>query len=71
MNDNDAERTRRKSKWGHGYGTVDERFTENVSLTIKGTEVSQEATKDSPAYLIVQDGGGQVLKSHSEIQRDS
>ena len=56
---------------GWGRGEVAERFTKDVTRTIKGTEVSRKATSDSPAYLIEQEDGDRVLKSHSEIEKDS
>ena len=40
-------------------------------MTIKGTDVSRNATDKEPAYLIEQDDGDRVLKSHSEIQKMS
>lgn len=56
--------------WGNGTGEgkVVERFTEKVTRTIKGTEVTRKASEDDPAYLIEQDDGDRVLKSHSEIK---
>lgn len=62
-----------KWKWGNGWGhgTVDERFTEKVTRTIDGSEVTRDASHDEPAYLIKQDDGDRVLKSHSEVQKDS
>lgn len=63
--------TRVKWKWGngHGYGEVQERFTDDVERTIKGNTVKREASGDEPAYLIEQEDGDQVLKSHSEVQK--
>lgn len=57
-------------EWGNGTGTgkVVESFTDEVTRTIKGNEVTRKATSDEPAYLIEQEGGDQVLKSHSEIK---
>jgi len=62
-----------KWKWvnGWGEGTVSETFTEKVTKTISGTEVTRNATAEDPAYLIKQQNGDQVLKSHSEVQRAS
>ena len=59
-----------KWKWGQGVGegTVIERFTEKVTRTIGGTEVTRNATEDEPAYLLKQDDGSLVLKSHSEVE---
>ncbi len=60
-----------KWKWndGWGEGEVTERFTEKVTRTLDGSEVTREASEDEPAYLIEQSDGDQVLKSKSEIQR--
>jgi hypothetical protein len=59
-------------KWGQGTasGTIRERFHDKVSRTIKGTEVTRNATEEEPAYLIEQADGDRVLKSHSELERD-
>lgn len=58
-------------KWGadHATGEVTERFTEKVTRTLKGSEVTRNATEDESAYLIVQDDGSEVLKSTTEIER--
>ena len=55
--------------WGAhtASGKIVERFTEKVSRTIKGTEVTREASRSEPAYLIEQDDGDKVLKSRSEL----
>ena len=55
--------------WGNGSatGTVTERFTSKVTRTIKGNEVTRNASDDEPAYLIEQDDGDRVLKSGSEL----
>lgn len=50
-------------------GKVKESFTKTVSRTIKGTKVKREASADEPAYLIVQEDGDRVLKSHSELSK--
>lgn len=54
---------------GTGSGTVTERFTSKVTRTIKGNEVTRDASDDEPAYLIEQDDGDRVLKSASELSR--
>lgn len=58
-------------KWGKGkaQGKVTSRFTEDVTKTIKGNEVTREASEEKPAYLIEQDDGDEVLKSHSEVSK--
>ncbi len=60
-----------KWQWGdaEAEGRVRQTFTRRVSRTIKGTKVIRKATEDEPAYLIVQEDGGRVLKSASEITR--
>lgn len=64
-----SEGTRVKWVWGSqsATGTVRERFTEPVTRDIAGTEVTRNASADSPAYLIEQDDGSPVLKMGSEI----
>lgn len=61
-----------KVKWSWGNGTatgkVQESFTSDVTRTIKGTEVTRNADKENPAYLIEQEDGDRVLKSSSEIE---
>ena len=56
---------------GTGQGKVREVFTEKVTRTIKGNEVTRNASDDEPAYLIEQDDGDRVLKSHSEVSKAS
>lgn len=64
--------TKVKWNWGNGtgHGKVSESFTEKVTRTISGTEVTRNATEDEPAYLIEQEDGDRVLKSHSEVDKD-
>ena len=45
-----------------------EHFTEKVTRTIKGSEITRNADEENPAYLIEQDDGDQVLKSESELK---
>ena len=65
------EGTKVQWEWGNGTGTgtITERFTDDVTRTIKGTEVTRNASADAPAYLIAQDDGDEVLKSHSEVTK--
>ncbi|TKB02274.1 DUF2945 domain-containing protein [Alteromonas portus] len=60
-------------EWGNGSatGNIREKFTSNVERTIKGSSVKREASDSDPAYLIEQDDGSKVLKSHSEITKSS
>lgn len=57
--------------WGNGTGTgkIVERFTDKVTRTIDGTEITRRATTDEPAYMIKQNDGDRVLKSHSEVTK--
>ncbi|APD90201.1 DUF2945 domain-containing protein [Alteromonas mediterranea] len=60
-------------EWGNGSatGNVREKFTSDVERTIKGSSVKREASDSDPAYLIEQDDGSKVLKSHSELKKSS
>lgn len=57
--------------WGahKAEGKVSESFVEDVTRTIKGEKVKRTASKDEPAYLVTQEDGGRVLKSHSELKK--
>lgn len=65
--------TKVKWKWGEGWGrgAVAEVFNDDVTRTLKGTEVKRTASADDPAYLIEQDDGDLVLKGHSELESDA
>ncbi|KAA1261464.1 hypothetical protein LF1_40140 [Rubripirellula obstinata] len=58
-------------KWNYGSGTgegqIKESFKEKVTKTIKGNDVTRNATEDEPAYLVEQADGDQVLKGESEL----
>ena len=71
MSDRYQVNTRVAWNWGGGTGEgrVKEVFTGKVSRTIKGSEITRNASDDNPAYLIEQDDGDQVLKSHAELHR--
>ena len=58
-----------KWEWGEGgaEGTVTEKHTSPVKLTIRGTEVKRNASEDEPAFEIEQDDGTRVLKSVTEL----
>lgn len=62
-----------KVEWTWGAhtaeGKVAESFVRDVSRTIKGEKVKRKASADEPAYLIEQQDGGRVLKSHSELRK--
>lgn len=55
--------------WGNGtaHGKIVERFTQEVTKTIKGATVTRKASKTEPAFLIEQEDGDKVLKSKSEL----
>jgi hypothetical protein len=57
--------------WGNGTATgkIVKRYTGKVTLKIKGTEVTRNATEDEPAFKIEQEDGDEVLKSASEIRK--
>lgn len=56
---------------GTGKGKVTRSFTEDVERRIEGTVVKRKADAEEPAYLIEQEDGGRVLKSHSELRTTS
>lgn len=60
-----------KWNWGNGTGEgeISEIFEERVTRTIKGSEITRDADSDNPAYMIEQDDGDRVLKSHSELEQ--
>ncbi|SPH22855.1 hypothetical protein ASD8599_03602 [Ascidiaceihabitans donghaensis] len=59
--------------WGNGTGTgkVVKRYTQKITLTLSGTEVTRNASDDEPAYKIEQNDGSEVLKSGSELRKAS
>lgn len=56
--------------WGSGTarGKVADSYTDRIEKTIDGSQITRNADEDNPAYLIEQDDGQQVLKSHSELR---
>ncbi len=60
-----------KWNWGNGTGTgkVTKVYTQKITRTISGAEVTRNADGDNPAYLIEQDDGDEVLKSGSELTK--
>ena len=60
-----------KWNWGNGTGTgkVTKKYTQKITKTIDGSEVTRDASDDEPAYLIEQDDGDEVLKSGSELSK--
>ncbi|EEB83595.1 DUF2945 domain-containing protein [Roseobacter sp. GAI101] len=61
-----------KVEWNWGQGTasgkVKEVFTESVTRTLKGNEVTRDGSDDTPAYLIEQEDGDEVLKLSTEVE---
>ncbi|WP_223423088.1 hypervirulence associated TUDOR domain-containing protein [Tateyamaria pelophila] len=57
--------------WGNGTGsgTVTKVYTQKITKTIKGSEITRNASEEEPAFLIEQDDGDIVLKSHSEVEK--
>lgn len=53
---------------GTGQGKVVERFTDRVTRTLKGSDITRNASEDEPAFLIEQDDGDQVVKSITELE---
>lgn len=63
--------TRVKWNWGNGTaeGKVEETYTEKVTKTIKGNEVTRDGEEGNKALYIKQEDGSAVLKSESEVER--
>lgn len=55
--------------WGDGEdtGKIVERLSEDMTKTIKGTDVTRKASGEDPALLIEQPDGDRVLNSPSKI----
>ena len=58
-------------EWGNGEATgkVKKRYTQKITVKIKGNEVTRDGSEDCPAYLIEQEDGDEVLKLHSELSK--
>ena len=71
MTDKYAVNTKVEWEWAAepARAKVREVFTERVSRTLRGSEITRNATEDDPAYLIEQHDGDRVLKSHSELRK--
>ncbi|WP_035337674.1 DUF2945 domain-containing protein [Dokdonia sp. PRO95] len=65
------EGTKVQWKWGNGTaeGKVTETFTEKVTKTIKGNEVTRNGESGNKALYIEQEDGDNVLKLEDEVQR--
>lgn len=64
-----------KVEWDWGSGTAKGEISsvhkQDVTKNIKGSEVTRNASDQSPAYTIKQEDGDTVLKSGSEIRSAS
>ncbi|HIG23626.1 MAG TPA: DUF2945 domain-containing protein [Henriciella marina] len=58
--------------WGNGTGSgkIKSVYTQKRTVKIKGEDITRDASKDEPAYLI-ETGDSEVLKSHSEVRKAS
>jgi hypothetical protein len=65
------EGTKVQWKWGNGTakGKVEETFTEKITKTIAGSEVTRVGEENNKALFIKQEDGTEVLKSESEVER--
>ncbi len=65
------EGTKVQWKWGIGTakGKVEETFTEKITKTIAGSEVTRVGEENNKALFIKQEDGSTVLKSESEVER--
>lgn len=65
------EGTKVQWKWGNGTakGKVEETFTEKITKTIAGSEVTRVGEENNKALFIKQEDGSTVLKSESEVER--
>ena len=65
------EGTKVKWKWGNGIaeGKVEETYTQKVTKTIDGNEVTRDGEEGNKALFIKQEDGSTVLKSESEVER--
>lgn len=63
--------TKVKWKWGSGEATgkVEETYTEEVTRTIKGSEITRKGESGNKALYIKQDDGDAVLKLESEVEK--
>ncbi len=58
--------------WNHGQGVgrgrIAESFERQVERTIEGVPVRRNGSPRDPAYLVMSDLGGEVLKLGSELR---
>ncbi len=58
-------------KWGNGTarGKVKETYTEEVTRTLNGSQITRKGEANNKALLIEQDDGSRVLKLESEVEK--
>lgn len=61
--------TRVKWNWGQGVGRgrIEAHFEGHVEREIEGSCIRRNGSAQDPAYLIMADSGGEVLKLRSEL----
>ncbi len=71
MSNSNSFQTNQYVKWnwgnGEGKGQMTDRFEDEVTRTLQGTEVTKQGDSDNPAYLIKQEDGDEVLNRGSEL----
>ena len=60
-----------KWKWGNGtaQGKVQETYAEEITKTLKGSQITKKGKSGNKALLIEQEDGDQVLKLESEVEK--
>jgi len=60
-----------KWKWGNGEATgkVEETYTQEVTKTIDGSEITRKGEQGNKALFIKQEDGTKVLKLESEVDK--
>lgn len=60
-------------EWGNGTATgkVVSTYTEKITRTIDGSEITREGEEGNKALYIEQDDGSKVLKLESEVKKTS
>lgn len=58
-------------KWGNGEATgkVKETYSEKVTKTLDGNEITRDGEAGNKALLIEQEDGSQVLKLENEVEK--
>lgn len=60
-----------KWKWGNGTaeGKVTETYTDEVTKTIDGSEITRKGEQGNKALYIEQEDGSKVLKLEKEVEK--